>query len=375
MGFAWDLRSALVAKWGQTQGVAIANRIVLGSVVADATNQPAAVREVFLLDDDDGDLTNGTPNYDVLSVAASGRNLPYPVRNARNPGAYSAFGNGCAGTGAVVTRCQSRNTGRSPQGLNCRSNVTYAVRVTAPSDLTVRSFDFYTSHPGGVSVPIQILAASGNRPGAVIGTGTMQTGRQSRWYTGVLDQPVTIQAGQVYFLAYASPGTPVEASTVNGGTQTPYFRNDGPGGRWNGPLTGFNWAYRVDCEGPPGASPRLTNTGTPLLGASFSITLSQAARNTTGVLLFGASNTGFAGGPLPVNPIVTGAQGCPLLVSPDVAIPVQAPTGDVTLRFAVPRAGVLENAVFYNQFVLLDGGANPAGVVTSNGGQARIGKF
>ena len=53
--------------------------------MADATNQPDAVREVFLLDDDDGDLNNGTPNYDDLVRAAVKRKLPYPARLSHQP--------------------------------------------------------------------------------------------------------------------------------------------------------------------------------------------------------------------------------------------------------------------------------------------------
>ena len=47
--------------WWPT-GILIAEKIVLPSLVADATNQPNAVREVFILDDDDSNLNNGTPN-------------------------------------------------------------------------------------------------------------------------------------------------------------------------------------------------------------------------------------------------------------------------------------------------------------------------
>ncbi|MDA0931810.1 MAG: hypothetical protein O3C51_00005, partial [Planctomycetota bacterium] len=41
-------------------------------------NQPDAVREVFIMDDDDGNLANGTPNHSSLEAAAVRRNLPYP---------------------------------------------------------------------------------------------------------------------------------------------------------------------------------------------------------------------------------------------------------------------------------------------------------
>ena len=80
MGFAWQLRQNLRSAFGTPTAIAISNDIVIGSIVADATNQVDAVREVFVADDDDGNLLNGTPHYDQLSSAAIVKNLPYPQR-------------------------------------------------------------------------------------------------------------------------------------------------------------------------------------------------------------------------------------------------------------------------------------------------------
>lgn len=78
MGFNWDLRTNLIARLGSTAGIARAEAIVIPTIVADAVDQPAAVLEVFLLDDDDANLNNGTPNYGALQAAALRRNLPHP---------------------------------------------------------------------------------------------------------------------------------------------------------------------------------------------------------------------------------------------------------------------------------------------------------
>ncbi len=98
MGFNWTLRDLLIKRHGATKGIDIAEHIVLPSIVANARNQPDAVREVFILDDDDNDLTNGTPNYDDLAAAALSRNLPYPKKDA---GRYVTFGAGCKGMGVA----------------------------------------------------------------------------------------------------------------------------------------------------------------------------------------------------------------------------------------------------------------------------------
>ena len=78
MGFAWLLRDNLRTAFGTPQAVAISNTIVIGSVVADATNRASAVVQVFVADDDDGILGNGTPHYAQLSAAAIAKGLPYP---------------------------------------------------------------------------------------------------------------------------------------------------------------------------------------------------------------------------------------------------------------------------------------------------------
>ncbi len=78
MGFAWTVRNNLIASLGQQAGIATAEQIVVGTLPADATNQPDAVREVFILDDDDGNLANGVPHYSELSAAAQSRSLPFP---------------------------------------------------------------------------------------------------------------------------------------------------------------------------------------------------------------------------------------------------------------------------------------------------------
>jgi len=79
MGFAWKLRNRLETTYGsRATAIAISNSIVVSTIVADATNQQDAVLEVFVADDDDGNLGNGTPNYDDLVWACDQHSLPYP---------------------------------------------------------------------------------------------------------------------------------------------------------------------------------------------------------------------------------------------------------------------------------------------------------
>ena len=78
MGFAWDVSTNLVNQLGTTQGWDTAINLIIPSIVADATDQPSAVLRVFIIDDDDGNLNNGSPHFNALEAAAVKRTLPYP---------------------------------------------------------------------------------------------------------------------------------------------------------------------------------------------------------------------------------------------------------------------------------------------------------
>jgi hypothetical protein len=80
MGFAWRLRERLRAAFGTPQAIAISNDIVITTLLANRSNRPDAVREVFIADDNDGNLLNGTPNYDHLAGAATDKAIPFPVK-------------------------------------------------------------------------------------------------------------------------------------------------------------------------------------------------------------------------------------------------------------------------------------------------------
>ncbi|MFT7534610.1 MAG: hypothetical protein ACI85K_000559 [Hyphomicrobiaceae bacterium] len=78
MGWAWRFREALRATMGTPAAIALSNQLVLGSIVADAGGREQAVLEVFIADDDDGNLLNGTPHYAELVSASVQKGIPYP---------------------------------------------------------------------------------------------------------------------------------------------------------------------------------------------------------------------------------------------------------------------------------------------------------
>ncbi|HKE17182.1 MAG TPA: hypothetical protein VKB80_20050 [Kofleriaceae bacterium] len=79
-GFTFLVREGLIAKLGDVDGDALARALVIPSLPSNAADIPTAVREVFLRDDDDGDLSNGTPNSDVLLPAAQAHALDFVVQ-------------------------------------------------------------------------------------------------------------------------------------------------------------------------------------------------------------------------------------------------------------------------------------------------------
>jgi len=67
-GAFWDLRKDLIEKLGTTNGIALTNRLFVASL-RRAINIQTALIESLLEDDDDGNLTNGTPHECQIRAA------------------------------------------------------------------------------------------------------------------------------------------------------------------------------------------------------------------------------------------------------------------------------------------------------------------
>jgi hypothetical protein len=70
-GAFWDLRKALIAQYGMTDGVALTEKLWVGAL-RRSVDIPSSLIEALATDDDDGDLSNGTP-HECLIRAAFGR--------------------------------------------------------------------------------------------------------------------------------------------------------------------------------------------------------------------------------------------------------------------------------------------------------------
>ena len=77
-GFTWELIEQLKNTFDDDGAFGIAERLVLGAAAASPSDIPDAVHLMFLVDDDDGNLANGTPHFEALAAAADSRNIPRP---------------------------------------------------------------------------------------------------------------------------------------------------------------------------------------------------------------------------------------------------------------------------------------------------------
>jgi hypothetical protein len=103
MGFAWLVREGLRAKYGDEDGEALARALVLPSLPSNAADILTAVREVFLRNDDDGDLSNETPDWDVLFPAAQHHGVDIAVElDVTPPAAVTDLAASVVGTTSIT---------------------------------------------------------------------------------------------------------------------------------------------------------------------------------------------------------------------------------------------------------------------------------
>lgn len=67
-GTFWDLRKSLIASLGEADGIALTEKLYLGAL-RRSVNIPTSLVEVLATDDNDGDLSNGTPHECAIREA------------------------------------------------------------------------------------------------------------------------------------------------------------------------------------------------------------------------------------------------------------------------------------------------------------------
>lgn len=80
-GTLWDLRKALIEKYGETLGVQKADAIWFGGI-RRSVDTPSWYLEALITNDDDGDLQNGTPDVCEINAAFAVHGLYQPLGGA-----------------------------------------------------------------------------------------------------------------------------------------------------------------------------------------------------------------------------------------------------------------------------------------------------
>ncbi|MEE2888576.1 MAG: M36 family metallopeptidase, partial [Planctomycetota bacterium] len=378
MGWAWDLRKNLIVTHGSTAGPAIAEKIVIPSIAADATNQPNAVREVFIVDDDDGNLNNGTPNYLDLEKAALKRKLPYPKRTNPNAATFTIFGNGCQGTGKGPSFCVSNNSTGGTLTNTTAANE-YAYQVINSTARTVTGFEVYSDATGSSPVTVQTAiyadTGSGMPSTSPLASGTITIGTTPGFYRSNIS--VSVPAGNFYVSVDHSAATTYLANVSSGASGIAFWRRPpmGSGAFARSGLVSRS-SFRVLCAGGGGnAVPLLSNDGLPEIGHSFDVTIEQGRANAPATLLNGISNTVWGGGALPFSLAPLGASGCDLLVSPDYALGIALDSqGKGQVTFPVPNVPAYFGLKVHHQYYVLDPSVNTLGIAVTRGGTSKVGQ-
>ncbi len=239
MGFAWDLRENLILSLGQAAGQAHAEKIVINSIIGNASNQADAVREVFLMDDDDGNLNNGTPNYQAIKAAADNRNLPSPeilkvelfhgslaaTSEQLSPRLVSATLNPLEGSVGLAELVYDQGSGEQRRGMVLGAGVNEYLAILPPvaSPATV-SYFFEVLHSSGdvLRFPSQGAFQYGVGSEDEIYSTNFESGPDG-WMTGLLqgaddwEQATPLaKAGTSNGIAWKDPGVATSGSTIFG---------------------------------------------------------------------------------------------------------------------------------------------------------------
>lgn len=163
-GFAWHLRANLIASQGAAAGVATAESLVIPTVLANAADIPAAAYEVLLLDDDDGNLSNGTPHEAEIRAAAAQHSIPLPESDVTPPSPVGNLGAQPAGLGRVTLTW----TATGDDGLTGRAT-SYDIRYALAPVSNGAVFDAATQAIGEplpqISGSAEQMTVSGLTPG------------------------------------------------------------------------------------------------------------------------------------------------------------------------------------------------------------------
>ncbi len=370
MGWAWRFREALRSTLGTAAAIQISDDVVLSSIVADATNREDAVLEVFIADDDDGNLLNGTPHYSALESASLQKGIPYPEVPA-----FAVFGQACESSIPLPpATCPSINSNGGTLAGTLRDNE-YCYTVNNSSTYEVVSFQIYsgTTTGGNVTCPAHIYLDSNGEPEAnPIASTTIVVGSTPGFYTATFAQPVLVSG--TYYLGFDTSSNNVYLNTLNSGTSGSAFWRDQANGTPNWTQSGLiqNPSWIVACQNATNfVTPQMGVVGTPQLGTTYQPRVTDAPASSPALMVSGLSDQSSQGIPLPAQ--LPGAPGCDLLVSSEVVEATVTSIAGVAQRpLTVPNQPALVGLEVFHQWFVADAAANALGFIATGGGRALI---
>ncbi len=280
---------------------------------------------------------------------------------------FTTFGVACAGSSSTTSPCVEVNgSGGTLTGLT--SNKEFGI-IPAQAQADIERFEVFLQSTGGtVSVPAAIYPLLSPTP---IATTTITVGPNAAFYEADFGAPVAL-AGAVFLGVDTSAGNVFVPNLATGNSGAVFSRPNATGS-WTFDPSVNRPSYRVYCTaGTVFDVPELGNTGLPILGTSYDITLSNALPSTAAFAVTGLSDQTFNGQSLPAP--LPGAPGCDLQVSADATrlVFVDA-NGAASVSTPVPSNTSFIGVVLFHQWAIADPTKNALGIVVSNSGRAFLG--
>ncbi|MCB9883891.1 MAG: S8 family serine peptidase [Planctomycetes bacterium] len=279
------------------------------------------------------------------------------------------YGQGCAGSTNVVTPCAELNpNGGTLTGLTDTNE--YLFVVSGSVGMQVQSFDLFTQSTGGTQVrPVHIYTSlsSGASP---VASSTMSIGPTPGFYRASFPTPVSV-GSSFYLVIDVSSQNVVVPNLTSGATGVAFYRSPSAS-NWTYAAAVTRPAWRVDCTaGTHYFVPTLGHNGTPVLGTSYDLTLTDALASSAALMMTGLSDSSYNGTPLPY--ALPNAPGCELLAAPmATTFTFTSGTGTATHTVNVPSSSSYIGLELFHQWAVLDP-ANGLGIVVSDAGVAHVG--
>jgi hypothetical protein len=315
----------------------------------------------------DGHLETTVVDADFGLVIVGGT-LASKSKVAIPVGGFVTFGGGCPtgpGCRPVVSHNWTQTSANRTTTAQSMALMEWTDDVT-----TICGVDLYMGpRSGGVDVKVALhdYDDMAGLPGKLRASETIRVSsltthavkfKTTTWY----------ERGAIYFVVFDNADKLTLPVSTNGEIR---FHLEMRNSLWNPTFfADTRWQYRM--QGIAGnTAPVLDGTGTPAIGKTFLLELTNARPSVPGVMFLGGSDTQWGLISLPWRYATT----CDLQVSGDLLFPfVATSAGTASVPLPVPNDKGLVNLVIFQQFVLSDS-TNPVGWIVSNGGRLKIGEY